>query len=95
MLPVTIVLEIQRLLSSGAWSQRKIAEMLGVSRGTVSAVAQGRRTPDDNDCDSDIEVRGFKHPRGTPRRCARCGVLTKMPCLSCQIAEWELRNPRR
>ena len=94
MLSVTIVLEIQRLLKSGRWSQRKIARMLGVSRGTVSAVARGRRKAETNRELKSIESSGFIPPKGVPRRCSRCGALTKMPCLSCQIVDWERRNPK-
>ena len=37
------VAEIRRLLADGSLSQRKIAGLTHVSRGTVSAIASGRR----------------------------------------------------
>ena len=43
MLPLATVQEIRRLLDEGQLSQRKIAAQLGVSRGTVGAIASGRR----------------------------------------------------
>ena len=43
MLSEEVVLEVRRLLDAGQLSQRKIAVRLKVSRGTVHAIANGRR----------------------------------------------------
>ena len=43
MLALTVVQQIEQLLKEGQLSQRKIAARLGVSRGTVGAIADGRR----------------------------------------------------
>ncbi|HEX4000037.1 MAG TPA: hypothetical protein VHX65_15905 [Pirellulales bacterium] len=77
-----IVDEIVRLLAEGRLSQRTISRAVGVSRGTIGAIAKGhrpriRRTED---------RWGDPHrPLGPPRRCAGCGGLVFMPCLLCRV----------
>ena len=76
--------EIRRLLAEGQLSQRKIALHVGVSRGTVHAMARGKRPE---------HLREIRHrrrsplitPTGPPRRCPQCGGLVQMPCLACQV----------
>jgi len=78
---------IQKLLGKSAFSQRKIARLVGVSRGTVSSVADGRRKKLPQDyCDD--ELTGFPLPHGEFTRCSQCGGMVQMPCLFCQIQEW-------
>jgi hypothetical protein len=86
MLALSLVQEIDRLLHEGELSQRKIAERLGVSRGTVGAIARGQRPlfgkapkPDES------EERG---PSLQPQRCRRCGFLVFLPCLVCRTREY-------
>ncbi len=43
MITATVVDEIRRMLREGRLSQRKIAVRIGVSRGTVNAIALGKR----------------------------------------------------
>ena len=43
MIAPSIANQIKRLLAEGKYSQRKIARMTGVSRGTVGAIAGGKR----------------------------------------------------
>ncbi|MEM8865621.1 MAG: helix-turn-helix transcriptional regulator [Planctomycetota bacterium] len=43
MLAKTVIDDVLELLAEGKLSQRKIAETVGVSRGTVSALATGKR----------------------------------------------------
>ena len=74
--------EVRRLLAEGVHSQRAIARLTGISRGTVTAVAAGRR-PDyvprpKADAASPL-------PRGPCRRCRRCGALVYMPCRACAV----------
>ena len=86
----TVIDEIRRLLREDRLSQREIARQIGVSRGTVNAIAQGRRsscrdrrpTVDD----------GFVPPTGLPKRCSGCGGRVQMPCLLCYI---RAKNQRR
>lgn len=77
-----IVSEIRDLLTAGELSQRRIAQRLGVSRGTVNAIACGRR-PDYAARRSDPD--DFAPPRGLTRRCPGCGGMVQMPCLLCHV----------
>jgi hypothetical protein len=98
MLDPVCVDSIRRLLAERKWSMRKIARMSGVSRGTVLAIAHGkrrdrpRRAPEDGD----LLVR----PSGPLRRCPGCGGLVQMPCRLCRVRAWtssprSTRPPRR
>ena len=76
--------EIKRLLAEGRLSQRKIARMTGVSRGTVGAIANGRRCdrprlPVDGDDEGE--------PTGPPERCPKCGAMVYPPCRLCRLRE--------
>ncbi len=90
MIAQNTVEKIRELLREGRLSQRKIARHLGVSRGTVNAIALGRR-PDyeaRRKCLADDIIR----PRGPFVRCPTCGAKTQMPCLACQIRRWAVRR---
>jgi hypothetical protein len=84
MVATTVVDQIRRMLQEGRLSQRRIASRIGVSRGTVNAIAQGKkplaryngRHPSEN---------GFIPPSGAPARCPGCGGRVQMPCLLCYI----------
>ena len=82
MIAQTVVDEICHLLDEGAISQRKIAQRLGVSRGTVNALAQGKRPHSLGRRDA---AEDFLAPVGPPRRCPGCGGLVLMPCLLCHV----------
>jgi hypothetical protein len=82
MLPLATIHEIDRLLKAGNSSQRKIARRLGVSRGTVAAIATGRRgiygkVPED-------EASKSLAPQSPPVRCPECGFLIYRPCQVCR-----------
>ena len=92
MIAPKIVAEIRRLLDLKTHSQRRIAALLGVSRGTVAAIASGRRatTCRRTQCDDDPA-----EPSGPPARCPGCGGLVYMPCLLCRLRKTERRaRPR-
>ena len=72
------ILEVIRLLKAGKHSQRKIARMLGVSRGTVSAIASGKLR---RDFKENVNIR----PKGPWVRCPECGGKTQMPCTVCSL----------
>ena len=76
-----VIAEIRGLLSAGTLSQRKIAARVRVSRGTVNAIALGRR-PDYPPRRPD---NGFPAPSGAHMRCPGCGGLVQMPCLLCYV----------
>ncbi len=90
MIASDIVKEIRQMLAEGSLSQRAIAERMGVSRGTVCAIAQGKRR--------DYPPRFFRMdmhfipPAGRPARCSGCGGLVQMPCLACYIRQWRHRQ---
>ncbi len=80
MIGTTVIEEIQRLLAEGDLSQRKIAKVMKVSRGTVAAVASGKRRPyypRPEDPDEQFT--------GPVRRCPGCGGMATMPCRVCRI----------
>ena len=85
MLKHQFVLKILFLLKEKKFSQRKIAKMTGVSRGTVNAIAQGKKKLVGYIAAQ--ENQNFISPKGQPRRCSTCGAKTKMPCLACHLRE--------
>src|SRR6478736_1602374 len=89
MLPIALVNEIDSLLHEGTLSQRKIASRLGVSRGVVSAIANGRRALYGQDPFA-------KHsplvPTSPPTRCPTCGYRVYLPCLVCRTREHNQRQ---
>lgn len=82
MIATTVVDDVRRMLREGSFSQREIAKKLGISRGTVNAIALGRRR---DRTDLPPADHGFRHPDGEPLRCPICGVLAQMPCLACYL----------
>ena len=82
MIARAVVEQIRQLLGEQSLSQRKIARHLGVSRGTVLAIAQGRRPDYAADKEGDED---FSSSPGPPRRCPGCGGMVTMPCLLCKI----------
>jgi len=90
MIASDIVREIRQMLAEGSLSQRAIAERMGVSRGTVCAIAHGkRRDYPPQFFRKDIN---FTAPAGRPVRCSGCGGLVQMPCLACYIRQWKCRR---
>jgi len=83
MIAPAVVDEIKRLLDHGSLSQRKIARRLGVSRGTVNAIALGKRRVRPARSGSDPD--DFVPPSGPLVRCPICGGLVKAPCLACRV----------
>ena len=82
MLASSMVKEIRRLLAEGNFSQRKIARLTGVSRGTIGAIASGKRPDYELRPRTDDE---FERPAGPPRRCPTCGGMVYMPCRLCTL----------
>jgi len=89
MIAPKIVAEVRRLLAAGTHSQRKIARLTGISRGTVGAIASGRR-PDYHESSDD----GPEEPAGPPERCPGCGGMVYMPCLLCRARKQSTENRR-
>jgi hypothetical protein len=80
MLPQAKVEEVHRLLALGNISQRQIARELGISRGTVGAIASGKRL----DFPANIPEADFQCLL-PPMRCRGCGGLVHHPCRLCRI----------
>ena len=83
MISPEVVREVRSLLSKGRLSQRHIARSMGVSRGTVQAIASGRRPDYSTRRPRDRHDTIF--PSGPPRRCPTCGGMVQMPCLLCHV----------
>ena len=88
MIPPAIVEEARRLLAGGELSQRKIAALLKISRGTIGAIALGRR-PDYPPPDEADEDPGNLQP---PVRCRGCGGLVYAPCRLCRVRAAKARQ---
>ena len=80
MIPPSVVQEVRRLLAEGKLSYRKIAKVAGVSRGSVSLIASGKRPDYKPRKNLAQEV-----PCGPPERCPSCGALVYMPCRLCRL----------
>lgn len=83
----TVVQEVKRLLFVEGLSQRTVATQVGVSRGTVHAIARGKRPERVRPFPEDV----MPWNDGPPKRCPHCGALVYLPCLACQIRA-HLRN---
>lgn len=89
MLPLTLIEEVQRLLQEGQFSQRKIASLLKVSRGTVSAIASGKRGIYGRESEDQTSCRHHESP---PERCLGCGGMVYLPCLLCAARKYKQRR---
>jgi len=88
MIPASMVDEIRRLLAEGRLSQRKIARLTGISRGSVGLIAQGKRP--------DYPPRREEEPWGTEGpavRCPTCGAKVYMPCRLCRLKDLLAQSP--
>ena len=89
MLTTELVHEIDRLLREGELSQRKIADHLCVSRGTISAIASGRRGLYGRES---LGLHSPRVPSSPPTRCPHCGYRVYLPCLICRSRQHQMRQ---
>jgi hypothetical protein len=89
MLPIAVVREIDSMVHEGTLSHRKIALRLGVSRGVVSAIANGRRGLYGQDPFAKYSPLA---PTSPPTRCSICGYRVYLPCLVCRAREHHQRQ---
>ncbi|TWT86265.1 hypothetical protein Mal64_38050 [Pseudobythopirellula maris] len=82
MLSLALIEEVKRLLDEGRLSQRAIAEKLAVSRGTVSALATGKRHVFGREQQAGEDPSTL--PLAPPERCPGCGGMVHMPCVLCE-----------
>lgn len=83
MIAPEVVSEVRSLLTKGGLSRRHIARYVGVSRGTVQAIASGKRP--DYSTRRPRDRYDMIFPSGPPRRCPTCGGMVQMPCLLCHV----------
>lgn len=79
--------KVLQLLHEGKHSQRQIARLTGVSRGTVAAIARGEwharyHPPLGEDGDTPPP----------PTRCPDCGAIVTPPCLACHVRQLKRRG---
>ena len=94
MIAPRVVQEVRRLLAEGKLSQRAIAKVTRVSRGTVSAIATGKR-PDYETLRSARLEEESPQAAGPPQRCPGCGGMVYMPCRACETREVAATSGRR
>ncbi|HEV2973066.1 MAG TPA: hypothetical protein VGY55_24075 [Pirellulales bacterium] len=82
MLAESLVEWVCQLLAEGRLSQRSIALLTGVSRGTVGAIARGVRPLGLRPKYADDDP---LRPSGPPARCRGCGGMVYMPCQLCRV----------
>jgi hypothetical protein len=85
MLSAALIHEIDCLLKESELSHRKIAARLGVSRGIVNAIANGRRGLHGKEPLG--EERRSLAPASSAERCSHCGYRVYPPCLICHARE--------
>jgi hypothetical protein len=83
--------EIRRLLGEPSISQVQIAQMTGVSRGTVRAIA---KDPELADRRRDRALDRISAKRKSPRRCPTCGGKVYLPCRLCRVRAYAARIRR-
>ena len=93
MISAATVEQVRRLLGEGGLSQRQIARHCGISRGTVNAIALGRRPSERRP--NERPWQSFTPPQGIHKRCPGCGAKAQMPCLACYLRQARLAWPNR
>lgn len=76
------VAEVRQMLSAGKWSQRQIARQLGISRATISAIANGKRR---QKLPALPVAPLLPFSTDPPVRCPLCGGRVYLPCRLCYI----------
>lgn len=83
------VSDIKRLLDEGELSQRRIAVHVKVSRGSVAAIASGKRGLHGREHEGDLFAQSDH-----AERCPGCGYMVFVPCVYCRAIEFsDRRNP--
>jgi transcriptional regulator with XRE-family HTH domain len=90
-----LVERVRTFLLEGKVSFRKVARKTGLSRPSISRIAEGRRrdrflrTLDECRRSEDSLI-----PLVPPRRCPICGKLVYPPCRACKLEKFLRENPR-
>jgi hypothetical protein len=83
MLSTATVDEVKRMIAMRNLSMRQIAKIAGISRGSVSAIANGSRR-DYSQEERELD-RGPLFEYGPIIRCAGCGGRVYSPCHLCRV----------
>jgi hypothetical protein len=86
-----VVRQIKRLLAIGELSQRQIAKQIGVSRGTVNAIAGGKR-PDYEVLPEKADVPGLPGQKSEYVWCDPCRAYVLMPCVACSARAYQAQR---
>ena len=78
------------MLDEGQLSHRNIALKLGVSRGTIGAIASGRLGIHGRESGPEITEYGFQE--SAPERCHDCGAMVYKPCVLCRTLAYRSRR---
>ncbi len=92
MIAPSVARAVRRLLEEGKLSQRRIAKVMQVSRGTVGAIAAGKR-PDYDALRRDHRDEWSEH-LGPLERCPSCGGMVYMPCRACRTRSAASSTPK-
>ena len=100
MIDPSVIRRIQHMLAAGH-TQRAVHRTLSVSRGTISNVAAGRRSP--TPLSRAVSLQDQDIESGPTERCPGCGRLIEMPCKACRDEarndllgwiKWNAQKPR-
>lgn len=84
--------QVASLLEQGRLTQRAIGRLMGCSRGTVAAIAAGKRK-------REPETRGrsseslLEFKLGPASRCGLCGALVYGECIACHVRARLAKGP--
>lgn len=84
---------VEQLLHEKKHSLRAIARITGVSRGSVGAIASGRR-PEYAEVRTPTDDEDWR-PTGPITRCAKCGGRVYAPCRLCHVRDDSERRASR
>ena len=85
MLPTALIMEVRRLLDRRELTYREISKRLGVSRGLITAMANGQRGNHGRDPGDETPTSSPRRELTSPTRCPGCGGLVCPPCRLCAV----------
>jgi hypothetical protein len=91
MITPAIVAEVERLLCEADLTYREIAERTGISHGSVSLIARGKRPSRLLSGGGDDDLSEACGPKA---RCPSCGAMVYSPCRLCRLRAVLERTPR-
>ena len=92
MLPTALIMEVRRLLDRRELTYREISKRLGVSRGLITAMANGQRGNHGRDPGDETPTSSPRRELTSPMRCPECGGLVYPPCRLCAVRAIRARS---